>query len=78
MLGVLKTVLFANNNVPPVDALYQSTVLPAATVAPMVTEPDPHLEALSAEGAAGTAFTVAVTAVLVAEIHPVVVFLAWA
>ena len=53
-------------------------VSPAPGVAEMVTVPVPHLEAPVPEGAAGTAFTVAVTAVLVAEIHPVVVFLAWA
>jgi hypothetical protein len=42
----------------------------------MVTVPVPHLELLPAVGAAGAVLTVAVTAVLVAEIHPVVVFLA--
>ena len=75
---MLNAALPASNNVPPVAASYQSIVLLAGGLAPIVTEPDPHLEALSAEGAAGTAFTVAVTAVLVAEIQPVVAFLACA
>jgi len=42
----------------------------------MVTVPVPHLDPPIPVGAAGIAFTVAVTAVLVAETHPVVVFLA--
>jgi hypothetical protein len=67
------------NNVPPVDALYQSMVVPAALVAEMVTEPGPHLEAPTGEVAAvGTALMIAVTAVLFAETQPVVVFLVWA
>ena len=41
----------------------------------MVTVPAPHLAAPIAPGATGIAFTVAVTAVLVAEIQPVVAFL---
>ena len=65
------------NNVPPVAASYQSMVVPAGLVADIVTVPGPHLEPLTgAVAAAGTAFTVAVTAVLVADTHPVVVFLA--
>jgi len=78
MDGVVKLFEPANNNVPPEAASYQSMVSPAPGVAEMATVPVPHLEAPVPEGAAGTAFTVAVTAVLVAEIHPVVVFLAWA
>jgi len=78
MFGVVKAVLPDNNNVPPVEASYQSTVLLAGGVAPMVTEPAPQREVLSAEGAAGGVFTVAITDVLVAEVHPVVVFLACA
>jgi len=67
------------NNAPPVAALYQSMVVPAALVAEMVTEPGPHLEALTGEVAgAGTALMIAVTAVLLAETHPVLVFLVWA
>jgi hypothetical protein len=75
MFGVIKLEPVPNN-VPPLDALYQSIVVPAALVAEIVTEPGPHLEALIGEvAAAGTALTVAVTAVLVAETQPVLVFL---
>ena len=41
----------------------------------MVTVPVPHLELSVPVGGLGTAFTVAVTGVLVADIQPVVVFL---
>lgn len=58
---------------PPVDALYQSITVPATLEADIVTDPAPHLEPGTAEfGTAGTAFIVAVTAVL-AETQPVVV-----
>ena len=51
-------------------------VVPAGLVADIVTVPVPHLEPLTgAVAAAGTGFIVAVTAVLVVEIQPVVVFL---
>ena len=62
--------------VPPVGAAYQSTVSPAPTLADIVTVPVPHLELSVPVGGLGTAFTVAVTAVLVADLHPEVVFLA--
>jgi len=75
MLGVVKLVDPLNSNVPPVDASYQSTVVPAALDADIVTVPVPHLELPVPVGAAGTVFTVATTAVLVADIQPVVVFL---
>ena len=75
MLGVVKLVDPLNNNVPAVDASYQSTVVPAALVADIVTVPVPHLELFVPVGAVGTAFTVATTGVLVADIQPVVVFL---
>jgi hypothetical protein len=42
----------------------------------MATVPVPHLELLTAVAAAGSGFTVAVTAVLVDDIHPVIVSLA--
>ena len=42
----------------------------------MATVPVPHLALSVPDGAAGKAFTVAVTAVREAEIQPVVVFLA--
>ena len=76
MLGVVKLDVFVANAVPPEAAAYQSIVSPAPGVAEIVTVPVPHLELPAPDGADGTAFTVAVTAVLVAEIHPVVVFLA--
>ena len=64
------------NNVPLVEAEYQSTVSPDAGVAPTVTVPVPQREAATAAGAAGTALTVAITGLLVNDIHPVVVVLA--
>jgi hypothetical protein len=75
MLGVVKLADPLNSNAPPVDASYQSTVVPAALDADIVTVPVPHLELLVPVGAAGTVFTVATTGVLVADIQPVVVFL---
>jgi hypothetical protein len=75
MLGVIKLDNPLNSSVPPVDASYQSTVVPAALDADIVTVPVPHLELPVPVGAAGTVFTVATTAVLVADIQPVVVFL---
>ena len=78
MLGVVKLVDPLKINVPPVDASYQSTVVPAALDADIVTVPVPHRELDAAVGGLGIAFTVAVTAVLVADAQPVVVFLACA
>jgi hypothetical protein len=78
MLGVVNDVVPVPpaNTAPPVAAAYQSIVSPAPTLADMTTVPVPHLEPLTGlVGAAGTVFTVAVTATLVAEVHPVVVFL---
>ena len=76
MLGVVKLAPLPNN-VPADAASYQSIVVPPGLVADIVTVPGPHLEPLTgAVAAAGIAFTVAVTAVLVVEIQPVVVFLA--
>ena len=75
MLGVIKLVDALNNSVPPVDASYQSTVVPAALDADIVTVPVPHRELAVPVGAVGTAFTVAVTGVLAEDIQPVVVFL---
>jgi len=51
-------------------------VSPEPGVAEMVTVPVPHLALPVPEGAAGNGFTVAVTAILVEETQPVVVFLA--
>ena len=65
-----------NRAAPPEAAAYQSMVSPAPGVAAMVTVPVPHLEAPLPEGTAAPVLIVATTAVLVAEIQPVVVFLA--
>jgi len=78
ILGVVKLVLPDNNNIPPVGESYQSVVVPAPSTADIFTVPVPQREPLVPVGAAGNALTVAVTAVLVADMHPVVVFLAWA
>jgi len=62
--------------VPPVDALYQSIVVPATLVADIVTDPAPHLEPFTGEvAAAGTTLIDAVTAVRLPEMQPVVMFL---
>jgi hypothetical protein len=74
MLGVVKLALFVNKQYPPDDAEYQVIVSPALRVAEMVTVPVPQREALPAVGALGTALIVAVTAVLLGETQPVVVF----
>jgi hypothetical protein len=67
------------NETHPVDAAYQSIVVPAGLVAEIVTVPLPQVEPpVAPVAAAGIAFTVATTSVLVADTHPVVVFLAWA
>ena len=78
MEGVVKLFEPVSNKVPPVAALYQSIASPAPGVADMLTVPVPHLEPPVPVGAAGTAFIVAMIAVLVAETQPVVVFLACA
>ena len=78
MLGVVKEVVPVPpaRTTPPETAAYQSIVSPALTLAEIITVPVPHLAPLTgAVGAAGIALTVAVTAVLVADTHPVVVFL---
>ena len=77
MLGVVNVVTPVpdNNTDPPVDAAYQSMVSPAPAVADISTVPVEHLVPFVPEGVAGNALTVAVTAVLVAEIQPVVEFL---
>jgi hypothetical protein len=66
--------LAVDKALPPEAALNQATVAPVGAVADKVTVPAPHLDALLAEGGTGMAFTVATTATLVAETHPVVVF----
>ena len=78
MLGVVKEVTPDPlvNTVPPLEASYQSIVSPEPGVADIPTVPVPHLVPFVPEGVAGNALTVAVTAVLVADTQPVVVFLA--
>ena len=62
---------------PPVEAEYQSIVVPAGLVAEIVTVPNPHLDPLTGDvGAVGKGLIVAVTDVLVEDMQPVVVFLA--
>ena len=73
MLGVVKLALFVNKQYPPDEAEYQVIVSPALRVAEIVTVPVPQRDASTAVGAVGTAFTVAVTAVLLADTQPVVV-----
>ena len=65
--------LAVDNAVPPEAALNQATVAPVGGVALNTTLPVPHLETSFAVATSGTAFTVALTAVLVVDKHPVVV-----
>ena len=59
-----------DNNTVLVFVAYHSIVAPAtALVAEMVTTPAPQLDPAVPVGAAGTAFTLAVTTVLVADTH---------
>ena len=74
--GLVNDVLPLNKAVPPEAAAYQSIVSPAPGVAVIVTVPVPHLDAPDPDGDVGKLLTVAMTAVLVAEIQPVIVFLA--
>ena len=74
--GLVKLVLPDKSGVPNVAALYQSIVSPAPGVAVIVIVPVPQRAAGPPSGTDGMLFTVAVTAVLVGETQPVVVFLA--
>ena len=76
--GLVNEVLPVNKAAPPEAAAYQSMVSPAPGVAVIVTVPVPHLAAPEPEGIAGTVLTVATTAVLVAAMQDVRVFLACA
>ena len=68
-----------SNRLPPLAALYQSTVLPPGGVALNVAgNVFAHTVTFDAVGATGFAFTTSTTAVRVALTHPVVVFLDWA
>jgi len=77
ILGVVNDVVPVPpaSTTPPDAAAYQSIVSPAPTAPDITTVPVPHLEPFVPVGGAGIEFTVAVTATLVAEIQPVVVFL---
>ena len=77
ILGVVKDVTPnpPSKGEPPVETEYQSIVKPVPAVAEITTVPVPQLEPAVPAGKVGTVFTVAVTAVLVTETQPVVVFL---
>ena len=77
MLGVVNEVTPDPlvNTEPPLETSYQSIVSPEAGVADILTVPVEHLAPFVAVGVAGNALTVAVTAVLLADTQPVVVFL---
>ena len=60
------------NDTPPVDAAYQFMV-PALVVAPKATVPVPHLESGVVPVMVGMSFTVAITAVREAAVHPALV-----
>jgi hypothetical protein len=68
ILGVVNDVPVPKDD-PPVDAAYQ-LIVPALAIAPKVTVPAPHLEFGVVSDIVGIAFTVAVTAVLDAVVHP--------
>lgn len=76
MEGVVNEVEPLNKGDPPDEAAYQSIVSPVPGVADMITVPAPHLAAPVPPGVTGLAFTVAVMAVLVAEMQSAAVFLA--
>jgi hypothetical protein len=74
ILGVVNALVVAKA-VPNEAALNQAMVAPVGGVADKATVPVPHLDPAVTAGAAGAVVTVAVTATLVAETHPVVKFL---
>jgi hypothetical protein len=62
------------SNTPPVEALYQSMVVPAALVADKTTVPSPHLEPLTGlVGAAGNGLTITVAVVVFVQVPEVAV-----
>ncbi len=71
ILGVVNDVPVPKD-APPEDAAYQ-LIVPALAVAPNATVPVPHLESGVVPVIVGIAFTVAVTAVLDAVVHPLLV-----
>ena len=78
IVGVVKVFDPLNKGLPPDEAAYQSIVSPAPGEAESVKLLGPQPKSPEPDGAAGIAFTVAVTAVLVAEMQSTVVFLACA
>ena len=70
-LGVIKLVPVPSE-VPPVEAAYQ-LIVPAEAVAPRVTVPVPQRELFVTPEMVGIVFTVAVTCVRVAVVHPLFV-----
>jgi hypothetical protein len=74
ILGVVKLLVPdpLANTVPPVEAAYQSTVIPLGVLALMTTVPGPHLDpAVPAVGVAGCALMVATKEVRVDDTHVV-------
>ena len=71
MLGVVKLIPVPIET-PPVAAAYQF-IVPALAVAPNITVPVPHLDPGVVPVIVGIAFTVAVTAVRVRVVHPLLV-----
>ncbi len=71
MLGVVKLIPVPSE-VPPLDAAYQFMV-PALATAPSVTVPGPHLDPGVVPVIVGMVLMVAVTAVLVVVVQPLLV-----
>ncbi len=71
ILGVVNDVPVPNDT-PPEDAAYQ-LIVPALAVAPNTTVPVPHLESGVVPVIVGISLTIAVTAVLDAVVHPLLV-----
>ena len=65
-----------DNAVPPLEVAYQSIVSPDPAEALNVTVPVPHRVTFVAVGIDASEFTIALSAFLIAETQPVVVFLA--
>ncbi len=63
--------MLVESGLPKVAVLYQAIEVPAGGVAVSKATPGPHLETPIPDGAAGNGFTVAITAVLAEETHPV-------
>ena len=68
ILGVVKLVPVASD-VPPLDAAYQ-LIVPALALAPKVTVPVPQFDPGVVDEIVGMVLIVAVTAVLLAVVHP--------